>query len=114
MTQKVLHQNQLSELINAELEKYNALQLQAIAAKEKVEENGRKIVESRRCVDEFGEYAAKFHDSIRCINSEISDMEEEVRRYREKENELLRLNVGLANAETELSEVSELGSAARR
>lgn len=103
---KIQNQNNVAQLVNAEVAKQRVLQKQARAAMERVEESNRKMAMNRRRCDGFGAYAVKFHDTIDTITCEITGMEEEMRRYREKEGELVKLNVDLANAETELREVS--------
>lgn len=101
MTSKTQHQNKLATLVNMEQEKRKALE-------QKISENTEKVIENQRRVDHFGEYVLKCHDSIQDIGSEIGGLEDGMREYREQEGKLIQLNVELANAETEYSEVSGL------
>lgn len=106
MNVKLQHQNRVVGLVNAEQEKQKGLQRQTEAAMVRMDEDEKEIAEMRRQVDGFGEHAMKFHDSIQSVRSEISGLEEDMRKYREQEGELAMLNEQLVRAETELNEVS--------
>lgn len=105
MNEKLQHQNRVAQLVNAEQVKQRELQKLANTARDRMEENNRSIAENRLRTEGFGEFAVKFHDSIQTIHGEISVIDEEMRRYRVQEGELVKLNVELANAEAEYNEV---------
>lgn len=107
MATKVQRQNNLAGMVNTEQTKQKALQQRAELAMERIKENKDRIHENRCRVDGFGDYAVKFHDSIQSISCEISGLDEELRQFRAREGELVKLNVALASAETELREVSK-------
>lgn len=108
LSTKVKQQNQITQLVKAQHVKQRELKRFAQMAMKRMDENNRRIADRRRRADGFGAFAVRFHDSIQNITSEISDVEEDMRRFRQTEGELIKLNVKLANAEAELEEVLEL------
>lgn len=104
--ERIRRHNQVAEMLAHERERMKNLKLQAQNAMHKMTLSNEKIAENRRKASEFSRFTVQFHEQIENISTKITGLEDEMRQYREKEGELVKLNVELANYETELNEVS--------